>query len=131
MGLDLVPLSFGRSHQQFLGNLVRSSGLLTAIAGFYLAELPGLIVGLSLSAVFGQLYLVATFPEQRGGVHLQTLRFTAGLGAVVGLSLWGPVAWAQQHSLGMRIVVAAALIVGTVAVTGLVVRRAIRRRRTQ
>ncbi|MEX1369325.1 MAG: oligosaccharide flippase family protein [Nannocystaceae bacterium] len=128
LGLDLVPLSLGRSDVQFYANFVRSSGVILAMGGWWLAGLPGLIGGLSVAPVLRQLYLVAGLPLGRAAVLGQSLRTTLGLVASGGLGLVvvelvdGLPRLAQMLSVG-------ALTVLVVGITAGFVGRWIRRRR--
>lgn len=127
IGSDLVPLAFGRSRVQFLGNLVRAAGVPLALWGFSLAGLPGLIVGMATSSVLAHLFLVARFPGGQARVLGQSLRFSIGLVAYVVGSL-GALELVSEAPRWASISVAGVLAAVPLGVMARVVLRAVRGR---
>lgn len=128
IGSDLVPLAFGRSGVQFMGSLVRATGVGFALAGFVTAGLWGLIVGSSVGSVLSHLALLTTFPGGRARALAQTIRFTLGLAATVAASM-ATMRMLESAPASIRITAAGMLAAIPLGVMARVVLRAVRGRR--
>lgn len=76
--MERIPIALGNSRAGFVSNLFRCSGMLTAILGYWIAELPGFIVGLSAGSLIAHAYLFLHVPSRRWAMFNQSVRFSAG-----------------------------------------------------
>jgi O-antigen/teichoic acid export membrane protein len=90
--MDRIPLALGNSRALFFSNLWRLVGIVLAVVGYFIAALPGFLVGLAVGPVIAHLYLLRHVPSHRLAMAGQGARFTIGglaygLPAVV-LTVW-------------------------------------------
>lgn len=87
-----IPLALGNSRSLFVSNVIQTCGILPAVGGYLMWDLPGFIVGLATGPVAAHVYLLRFLPMRAGEMLWQTVRFTAaaitvGSSAVLG-TLW-------------------------------------------
>ena len=90
--MDRIPLALGNSRSLFFSNVIQTGGIATAMAGYWLAGLPGFIVGLAAGPAAAHLFLIYYSPSRQREMLRQSGRFTllgggAGLTAVW-LTVW-------------------------------------------
>ncbi|ADH86446.1 oligosaccharide flippase family protein [Desulfurivibrio alkaliphilus] len=119
--MDRIPLALGNSRALFFSNVVRTCGVMPAMGGYWLAGLPGFIVGLALGPMAAHLFLVKYLPCQQSEMVRQGIRFTAIAGLVgmlaVGFTVWvrmmfSPTHWAVSVILSVGILL---LVTSTIA----------------
>jgi O-antigen/teichoic acid export membrane protein len=76
--MDRVPLALGNSRALFFSNLWRCLGIMLAVVGYFIAALPGFLVGLAVGPVIAHLYLLYHVPTHRLAMAGQGARFTVG-----------------------------------------------------
>lgn len=100
--MDRIPLALGNSRALFLANIIKTSGIFSAIAGYWLAGIPGFVVGMAFGPAAAHLFLLRYLPSKRPEMLSQGIRFTiivALVGALaVGTTLWtqamySPIIW--------------------------------------
>lgn len=95
--MDRIPLAMGNSRALFVANVWRCCGIVLAVAGYMIGELPGFLVGLALGPVIAHIYLLRHVPEQRNAVAMQGVRFTAG-GLAYGAAAVAMTQWVTSSS---------------------------------
>lgn len=100
--VERIPLALGNSKALLFSNIVRCVGIPLGLLGFWMADLPGFIVGMSLGPLLGVLQILPHLPSDRFVIWNQGIRFSImsllyGVTAVVltdGVLLnWGYWAW--------------------------------------
>ncbi|MFH7320745.1 oligosaccharide flippase family protein [Desulfurivibrio sp. D14AmB] len=90
--MDRIPLALGNARVLFFSNVIQTSFIVLAITGYWVAGLPGFILGLSIGPLASHLFLLCYVPNRKGEMLRQSLRFTlmAGIagGGLVVFSLW-------------------------------------------
>ncbi len=87
-----IPLAMGNSKALFFANMIHTGGILAAVWGYGVAQLPGFIVGLAAGPAAAHLLLMYYIPVQQMSMLRQSAVFTifGGTigGAAVVLTLW-------------------------------------------
>lgn len=83
--IERIPLALGNSKALFTSNLVRSLGVLTGLFGYWMADLPGFILGMTCGPLLAQLQILSHLPAKRRHILLQGTGFTA-IGLSYGIS---------------------------------------------
>ena len=90
--MDRIPLALGNSRALFMANVWRCGGIVLAISGYMIAQLPGFIVGLALGPIIAHVYLLQHVPVEQKAIATQGVRFTLGMLAyglpAIGLTVW-------------------------------------------
>lgn len=119
--IDGIPLALGNSKALFVSNVWRCAGIILAVGGYWYAELPGFIVGLSLGPLMAQVYLLRHIPVDRTIVVAQGVWFTLGA-LIYGVPAMAITTWiratADEQTLVAAIVMLASvpLIVSAIVV---------------
>lgn len=77
--MDRIPLALGNSRALFMANVWRCVGIVFAIGGYMIAQLPGFIVGLAIGPIIAHVYLLLHVPVERRAIVVQGVRFTLGM----------------------------------------------------
>jgi len=122
--MSRIPLALGNSRAMFYSNVWMCMGILLAAGGYYLAELPGFICGLSIGPAISHVYLLFHVPADRWALLRQRARFTAlasayGLTAVL-VTTYSRSALAESAWIALVVALSAVPL----GVTGVVVWRA-------
>lgn len=106
LSMDCIPLAMGNSRVLFTSNVVRSLGVLIGAAGYWIAELPGFILGMACGPLLAQYQILPHLPSKRWQISLQGARFT-GLGLIYGIGavLFTESLYAQMAYLNWALVV--------------------------
>jgi O-antigen/teichoic acid export membrane protein len=107
--MDRIPLALGISRALFFANAIQVGGILAAAAGYWLARLPGFIVGLAVGPVAAHLFLLAYIPVGRGKMLRQSTVFGV-LGGIAGLALVAFTRWLRFTSDSQNWIAAVALL---------------------
>lgn len=119
--MDRVPLALGNSRALFMANMIQTAGIVPAGLGYWLAGLPGFIVGLVAGPLAAHLYLVQGLPAEKRPMVNQSFRASIlvvclGVFLAGGTTLLRPV---LSHRLWVSLVVL--LAVAPVAMAAYVV----------
>ena len=120
LSMERIPLALGNTRAAFISNLLRCTGMLTAPLGYWLAELPGFIAGLSIGSLVAHTYLLVHVPCQRWTMFAQSVRFSAGGLGYTALAIvlleWAAATLAPWGNFGIVVTLAAGpLLVATAA----------------
>ena len=96
--MDRIPLALGNSKALFFSNIIQTGGIITAMAGYWLAGLPGFIVGLAVGPAASHLFLTQFIPVRQGEMLWQSARFTL-LGGAVGLAAVEITVWLRDVAI--------------------------------
>ena len=75
--MDRIPMALGHSRALFVSNILIVFGYGFAVLGYWIALLPGFILGLCLGQLIPHLVLMTWIPIRRGDMLLQTLLYSA------------------------------------------------------
>jgi O-antigen/teichoic acid export membrane protein len=106
--MDRIPLALGDSKALFLSGIVQNSGILFALAGYWLGGLPFFILGLTAGPMASHMYLLRHVPNRSGDMLRQSAQFTV-LAAIAGSVLVGGTSWLRASSTASVWIVAVLL----------------------
>ena len=81
--IDRIPLAMGRPRANFFSNLAGAFGMVLAYIGYQFAELPGFIIGMSLSNLAAHVCLQVAIPAPRFPLIRQSLLSALGAAYVL------------------------------------------------
>ncbi len=124
--MDRIPLALGNSRALFMANVWRCGGIVLAIGGYRIAQLPGFIMGLAIGPVIAHVYLLRHVPIERRAILIQGVRFTLGVLAY-GVPAVLVTVWLREFANVWSQAMAVAVLVGLpLLVSALVVWKRIR-----
>jgi O-antigen/teichoic acid export membrane protein len=85
--VDRIPLAMGHPRLLFSANVVTTFGTTVAVIGYFLAGLPGFIIGMGGAQLGGLAYVVAKLPCGKRACWLQSTKYSVSLIAYVFLAL--------------------------------------------
>lgn len=95
--MDRIPLALGNSRALFFSNIIQTSGIILATAGYWLLDLTGFIVGLAVGPLAAHLFLLCSLPLKRIEMLRQSIRFS-GIGGIAGILLIQGTSWLRNVS---------------------------------
>jgi O-antigen/teichoic acid export membrane protein len=124
--MERVPMALGHPRALFVSNLLNIIGYALSIPGYWIAGLPGFIIGLSMGFVIAHLGLMAWIPVRRVDMLMQTLFYTLVFFGYGGAVVLGTKHFAADLSTREEVILGLGLAALPCLVAGLLVLKQLR-----
>lgn len=95
ISMSRIPLALGTPRILFVSNCITACGMSLAVLGYYLAELPGFVVGMASADLLAQAYLIFRLPTGRSAMFRQ-----GAIGTLVAFAYALPAFWMAEMVVG-------------------------------